>query len=123
MIYEVNRRMITAMIDDVVRESRARLAALRERSLHDVREAGRPVIAASQERRAEIDGLKAYLFANVYRHPRVMRVMEGAEAIVRDLFARYMASRGRCRTPGGRRRAGGAAKPPARRSSPISWPA
>ena len=28
MIYEVNRRIITAMIDDVVRESRARLAAL-----------------------------------------------------------------------------------------------
>ena len=30
VIYEVNRRMITAMIDDVVRESRARLAALAE---------------------------------------------------------------------------------------------
>lgn len=90
-IYEVNRRIITTMIDDVVRESRARLSQLREQSLQGVREAGRPVIAASQERRAEIEGLQAYLFANVYRHPRVMRVVEGAESIVRDLFARYMA--------------------------------
>ena len=81
------------MIDDVVRESRARLAALREQSLQGVREAGRPVVAASPERRAEIEGLQDYLFANVYRHPRVMRVMAGAETIVRDLFARYMASR------------------------------
>jgi dGTPase len=91
-IYEVNRRIITTMIDDVVRESRARLSQLREQSLQGVREAGRPVIAASQERRAEIEGLQAYLFANVYRHPRVMRVVEGAESIVRDLFARYMAN-------------------------------
>ncbi len=82
------------MIDDVVRESRARLSQLGEQSLQGVREAGRPVIAASQERRAEIEGLKAYLFANVYRHPRVMRVVEGAETIVRDLFARYMAEPG-----------------------------
>jgi dGTPase len=91
-IYEVNRRIITAMIDDVVRESRARLTELREQGLQGVREAGRPVIAASQERRAEIEGLQAYLFANVYRHPRVMRVVEGAESIVRELFARYMAN-------------------------------
>jgi dGTPase len=91
-IYEVNRRIITTMIDDVVRDSRVRLSQLREQSLQGVREAGRPVIAASQERRAEIEGLQAYLFANVYRHIRVMRVVEGAESIVRDLFARYMAN-------------------------------
>ncbi len=90
-IYEVNRRIITAMIEDVVQESRLRLSALREQSLQGVREAGRPVIAASEQRRAEIEGLKSYLFANVYRHPRVMRVVEGAMTIVRDLFGRYMA--------------------------------
>jgi len=44
-VYEVNRRMITAMIDDVVRESRARLAQLDEQSLAGVRAASEPVIA------------------------------------------------------------------------------
>ena len=48
------------------------------------------MIAASGQRRAEIEGLQGYLFANVYRHPRVMNVVAGAEAIVRDLFGRYM---------------------------------
>ncbi|MBX9587994.1 MAG: deoxyguanosinetriphosphate triphosphohydrolase [Hyphomonadaceae bacterium] len=90
-IYEVNRRIITAMIDDVVRESRSRLAALSEQSLQGVRGAGRPVVAASSDRRAEIEGLQGYLFANVYRHPRVMRVVEGAETVVRNLFERYLA--------------------------------
>ena len=90
VIYEVNRRIITAMIEDVVAESRRRLAALPAQSLVGVRGAGRAVIAMSQARQAEVAGLKAYLFANVYRHPRVMHVVAGAESIVRDLFARYM---------------------------------
>jgi dGTPase len=91
IIYEVNRRIITVLIDDVVRESRLRLAALPEQSLAGVRAAGRPVIAASAAMSGRIDALKAWLTAHVYRHPRVMRVVEGAEQIVRDLFARYLA--------------------------------
>jgi dGTPase len=75
----------------VVRESRTRLEALPEPSLEGVRAAARPVIAASADAGARIEALKAYLTANVYRHPRVMRVVAGAEQIVRDLFARYLA--------------------------------
>jgi dGTPase len=91
VIYEVNRRVITAMVDDVVRETRTRLAALPEQSLAGVRAAGEPVVALSAQRRAEMEGLQDHLFANVYRHPRVMAIMADAEAIVRDLFGRYMA--------------------------------
>ncbi|RTL67883.1 MAG: deoxyguanosinetriphosphate triphosphohydrolase [Hyphomicrobiales bacterium] len=90
-IYEVHRRMITVMIDDVVATSRARLAALPEPSLDAVRRAGRPVVAFSDQMRAEVEGLQDFLYANVYRHPRINRIMEGAAAIVRNLFARYMA--------------------------------
>jgi dGTPase len=93
-IYEVNRRIITDLIDDAVREARTRLAVLPRQTLEGVREAGRPVVALSPARQAEIEGLQRFLFANVYRHPRVMRVVAGAEAIVRDLFGRYMAEAG-----------------------------
>lgn len=89
-IYEVNRRIITVMIDDVVGESRRRLAKLPRQSLENVRCASEPVIAHSAQRHAEAEGLQDYLFANVYRHARVMAVMTAAEAIVRDLFERYM---------------------------------
>jgi len=90
VIYEVNRRMITVLIEDVVNESRTRLANLAMPSLQGVRAAGQAVVATSPGCGTEIDGLKAYLFASVYRHPRVMAVVAGAEAIVHDLFARYM---------------------------------
>jgi dGTPase len=91
MIYEVNRRMITAMIEDVVSESRTRLARVGARSLDDVRQAGEAVAAFSDERRGELAGLRAFLFRTVYRHQRVMHEMGNAERLVRELFARYMA--------------------------------
>lgn len=90
-IYEVHRRMITVMIDDVVKTSREHLAALPEQSLDAVRRAGRPVVGFSDQMRAEVEGLQDFLYANVYRHPRINRIMEGAGTIVRNLFARYMA--------------------------------
>jgi dGTPase len=93
-IYEVNRRVITVMIDDAVRESRCRLAKLRPQSLESVRAASGPVIAHSEQKGAESQGLKDYLFANLYRHPRVMAVMGAAEGIVRDLFDIYMRDTG-----------------------------
>ncbi|HEU0159823.1 MAG TPA: deoxyguanosinetriphosphate triphosphohydrolase, partial [Hyphomicrobiaceae bacterium] len=90
LIYEINRRMITAMIDDAVAESRRRLAALQQASLDGVRRADRAMVAQSACVGAQAEALKAYLYANVYRHPRVMRIMRDAEAIVGDLFARYL---------------------------------
>jgi dGTPase len=90
MIYEINRRMITAMIDDIVTESRARIERSAPSSIDDVRNAGGPIIDFSVSRRRQLAGLRAFLFERVYRHERVMRVMVGAESIVRDLFDKYM---------------------------------
>jgi dGTPase len=90
VIHEVNRRMITTMIEDACGESRLRLAALPEQSLDGVRRAADAVIALSHDRRAEMRALQAYLLANLYRHPRVMRIMAAAEGIVGDLFQLYM---------------------------------
>ncbi|MEZ0305524.1 MAG: deoxyguanosinetriphosphate triphosphohydrolase [Hyphomicrobiaceae bacterium] len=94
VIYEINRRIISSLIDDAVRTSRMRLAALPNQSVDGVREAVEPVVDLSLERRAEVEGLKDYLFVNVYRHPRVMAVMVAAERIVREVFERYMAEPG-----------------------------
>jgi dGTPase len=91
LIYEINRRMITAMIDDVVLESRARLALLPQASPAAVRAAAGAVVAQSERVGAQCQELKDYLYANLYRHPRVLRIMRDAEAIVGDLFARYLA--------------------------------
>jgi len=90
-IYEVNRRMITAMIDDAVKTARTRIAELQPQSNDDIANAGRAMVAFSKGMAGELGALKRYLFANVYRHERVMRVMRGAEQIVRDLVGHYLA--------------------------------
>ena len=89
VIYEVNRRMITAMIDDVVREASRRIAEAGIATVADVRDAGRPLVTFSAAMADDLAGLKKFLFAGVYRHPRVMKIMLGAEAIVTDLFQHY----------------------------------
>ena len=88
-IYEVNRRMITAMIAACVDEARGRLASLPGSSLEEVRRSNRPCIAFPDAMSRDLDGLKAFLFERVYRHPRIVRVMDSAETIVKELFARY----------------------------------
>jgi len=90
-VYELTRRMITVMIANVVAETRARLRALNPRAPNDIRRSGQATVAFSSGMAADIARLKAFLFERVYRHERVMRVMTGAEQIVRDLFQRYLA--------------------------------
>jgi dGTPase len=91
VIYEINRRMITALIADVVAEARRQIAARRIERYEDVRSAGAAVVTFSPAMRGDLAALKSFLFERVYRHPKVMRVMDGAETIVRDLFGRYLA--------------------------------
>jgi dGTPase len=91
LLYEVNRRMITIMLQDVVEETRRRLTVLAPRTAADIRAAERPVAAFSKPLLRELDELRAFLLTSVYRHPRVVRVMDGAESIVRDLTRHYMA--------------------------------
>jgi dGTPase len=87
--HEVGRRLITAMIEDVIGESLARLDALQPDSAEAIRAAGRSVIAFSEGMENADRTIKAALTKAVYRHARVMSVMGDAEAIVRRLFERY----------------------------------
>ncbi len=88
-LYEVNRRLITAMIDDAIAETGARLARLQPNSADDVRHAGHAVVAFSDDMQRELDDLRKFLFARVYRHERIMRIMVAAEGVIADLFRRY----------------------------------
>ena len=89
-VHEITRRMITVMIADLVGETRRRLGALEPRSPDDIRASASPTAAFSDAVAADIARLKGFLLQRVYRHERVMGIMRDAEAIVRDLFARFL---------------------------------
>ncbi len=90
LIYELNRRLITAMVDDAVGEARGRLASLAPESAGEVRGAAAPVVAFSEPMQGACDALRRLLTARVYRDQRVTRVMDQAQHLVADLFERYM---------------------------------
>jgi dGTPase len=89
LLYESIRRLITWMIVDAVGESERRLARLAPRRADDVRHAPQAVVAFSDAMQADLDQLRTFLFARVYREHRIARIMGEAEGVVRDLFARY----------------------------------
>jgi len=90
LIYEVNRRLITEMIFDLLAETRRRLADLAPRSAGDIRHAGAPVASFSDKMLSEIAELRRFLHAELYRHPRIAQTMARAKDVLCELFAHYM---------------------------------
>jgi dGTPase len=90
-VHELIRRLITRMIEDVITESRARLAALAPASVDAVRLAGKPVVGFSAAMAAADRAIKDFLNPRLYRHARIMRIMGDAERVVRELFGHYVA--------------------------------
>jgi dGTPase len=91
-VHETGRALITRMIEDVIAESGRRLAALKPNSAAQVRHAAGAVVAFSESMEKADAAIKGFLRPRMYRHARVMRVMDDAEAVVRDLFAHYATS-------------------------------
>jgi dGTPase len=90
LVHELIRRLIGRMIEDVVAESDRRFAAAAPRSADDVRLAGRPLVGFSDPMQTVDAAIKQFLFPRMYRHARVMRIMDAAQGIVRDLFRHFM---------------------------------
>ncbi len=90
VIHELTRRVITQFIEDAIGESRRRIADARVDSPAAVASAGRTLVGHSAAIEAADRGIKAFLFAHMYRHQTVRKVRDKADAIVRRLFKAYL---------------------------------
>ncbi|ALA19235.1 MULTISPECIES: deoxyguanosinetriphosphate triphosphohydrolase [Chelatococcus] len=90
VIHELVRRVITRFVEDVIAESGRRLARLAPADADAIRRAGLQVVAFSPAMAAADEAIKGFLYPNMYRHQRVMRVRREAEAVVRDLFGKFL---------------------------------
>jgi len=86
LVHELVRRLIAAMIEDVITETRRRLDALPEPSPEAVRGQRHPIVAFSGETAGSEAVLKRFLFENLYRSDIVMRPVALAEAVITDLY-------------------------------------
>ena len=89
VLYETIRRMLSAQVYDVIDSTRAAVEAVAPADADAVRRAP-PLVLFSAPMHAQSTALKRFLFANLYRHPRVMQTTLQAQDVVRELFAAYL---------------------------------
>ncbi len=92
LIYELNRRLITLMVADVVQETQHLIADANIKTQADIKRANQTLVQFSAPLFQELKELRTFLFASVYRDKWVMKVMTNAQDIVVDLFQVYQKS-------------------------------
>jgi dGTPase len=77
------------MMDDIVRESRRRIAAAKVQTVDDVR-ACPPLVALPPEMESKVVQLERFLQERVYRHRRLIRMDGKARRFIEELFKSYV---------------------------------
>jgi dGTPase len=88
---EAVRRMIGAMVDDVMGETLQRAAATGVLSAEDVRNLDHALVAFSADMAEDLARLRQFLHARMYRHWKVNRTRSQARRILAEMFGLFLA--------------------------------
>ena len=88
---EAVRRMIGAMVDDVMGETLQRAAATGVQTAEDVRNLDHALVAFSPDMAEDLARLRHFLHARMYRHWKVNRTRSQARRILADMFGLFLA--------------------------------
>ena len=91
LLGEMVRGQIGAMVNDLIAETRERVAASGVETVEDVRAAGRALAGFSDAMREAERDLKRFMYANLYHHPVQRAAADAAHGVVSGLFAAYLA--------------------------------
>ncbi len=90
IIHETVRRVISAMVADVVTQTKKNCAQAHVKSSDDIRAQSHAMVRFGPQMSENNRVLQAFLSARMYRHERVLEIMERAQRVIRDLFQAYM---------------------------------
>ncbi len=88
-IGELVRTLMSVMVDDLLAETWQRIADAQPSSIAEVRGHKGALSAFAPAMVEKIAALKRFLFAHMYRHPRVMAPIARAKAVMTDLFGAF----------------------------------
>ncbi|QNE31820.1 deoxyguanosinetriphosphate triphosphohydrolase [Sphingomonas sp. NBWT7] len=88
---ELVRSQIGVMVNDLIAETRARVAAAGVASVADVHAAGRALVGFSDAMRIAERDLKRFMYANLYHHPLQLEAAQAAHGVIAGLFAAFHA--------------------------------
>jgi dGTPase len=84
------RRVISAMVSDVISNTKKNCSEAHVKSADDVRAQSQTLVSFGKQMTENNRILQNFLSQRVYRHERVTEIMERAQRVVRDLFDAYM---------------------------------
>jgi dGTPase len=87
---EAVRRMIGAMVDDVLAETRRRAGADKVVSPEDVRNLDHALVAFSRDMVEDLGALRAFLMERMYRHWKVNRTRSQARRMLAEMFQLFL---------------------------------
>jgi len=88
---EAVRRMIGAMVDDVLAETRRRADVGKVGGPEDVRNLGHALVAFSRDMVEDLGALRGFLMERMYRHWRVNRTRSQARRMLAEMFQLFLA--------------------------------
>jgi dGTPase len=81
--------LIDDLVTDLIRESEKKIERLKISSPEEVRSAGEGLLTFSKEKGKQNSQLRAFLFANMYTHHKMLRMSDKAKRTVAGLFQTY----------------------------------
>ena len=90
LVHETVRRVIAAMVRDVVNETQKRVRKEGVKSPDDVRQLPSGLVSFSPQTAEHNRVLQLFLSRRMYKHDKVVSIMQRAKRIVKDLFEAYM---------------------------------
>jgi dGTPase len=89
-IYETIRRMIGAVVADLIEETRRNIESADPASIDEVRNAPQALVSMSAAMYEQHAGLKSFLMKHLYSHERKLEMTRKVQALIKALFTSYM---------------------------------
>jgi dGTPase len=90
-VYETLKRVLDALVTDLMRETRRQVSALGATTLDEIRRAPQRLAARSPDMEAARLAAKKFLYANLYESPGMEEEHATAAEIIRELFSALIA--------------------------------
>ncbi len=90
--HRIIRRLVGKEVSDVIMATQTQLKQHQIESLEDIRNLSQIIVVHSEKVKQMDSQLKNFLYHNLYRHWRVMRMDLKARRVIRELFEAYVTS-------------------------------
>ena len=87
---QIVKNLINQQVTDLLEFVTAKLKELKISTSEDARSETSPIVSFSPQMQKKNQALKDFLFKNMYRHYRVVRMSEKAERFIKELFNVYL---------------------------------